>query len=203
MGKIEDIALFDLDSTLADYSKAMERDYNLIKSPGDPEFEDFMENPPAYLKERKYFIRDRPGWWENLERFQKGFDILNIARELEFMIYILTKAPKSHPAAWTEKANWVRNHIPDARSITITEDKSPVYGKVLVDDYPPYLTGWLANRPRGLAIIPTQSWNKDFKHPNAIKYDGTNLDQVRKALEIAKKRTQREPLDLSCLHQNP
>jgi hypothetical protein len=32
--------------------------------------------------------------------------------------------------------------------------------------------------------MPVNQWNKDFTHPQVIKWDGTNIDQVRAALEI-------------------
>ncbi|MBU0894065.1 MAG: hypothetical protein KKF48_04195 [Nanoarchaeota archaeon] len=199
MSELENIALFDLDSTLCDYSKAMKKDYNLLKSPNDPEFQDFIDEENPYLKNRKRIIVNQPGWWKNLEPLKIGFDILNVAREIGFSIGILTKAPKHAPNAWTEKSIWVRKHVSDAQILTITQDKGLVYGKVLVDDWPAYIKRWIENRPRGLVIIPAQTWNKEFHHPNAIRYDGTNIEIIKKALEIAKNRNQREPLDLSNL----
>jgi 5'-nucleotidase len=195
MSEIENIALFDLDSTLCDYSKALRRDYNLIKSPNDPEFNDFQDELPEYIKNRKRMITGQSGWWENLEKFNLGFDILRIAEELEFEIYILTKAPKHNPMAWTEKAKWAQEHVPKAK-IILTEDKGLVYGKVLVDDFPPYIERWTENRPRGLVIMPAHPWNEDFSHKNTIRYDGTNLEQIRTAMEIAQRRQPTHPLEL-------
>ena len=81
----------------------------------------------------------------------------------------------------------------------MSQNKSLVYGKILVDDFPEYVEPWLKNRPRGLAIIPAHPWNKEFKHDRAIRYDRSNLDQVRKAMEIAKQRQSKGILDLSNL----
>lgn len=63
--------------------------------------------------------------------------------------------------------------------VTVTEDKSLVYGKILVDDSPEYLLGWLEHHADGLGVVPAQPANKGFEHPKVIRYDGTNLDEVR------------------------
>ena len=41
---------------------------------------------------------------------------------------------------------------------------------------------WLEWRPRGLVVLPAQPWNHGFSHPNAIRYDGSNLHEIRAAL---------------------
>jgi 5'-nucleotidase len=194
MDNPEDIALFDMDSTLCDYTTSFKEYYNKIKSPNDPEFEDYSDMP-EYLENRKKLIVNQPGWWENLKPLKLGFDILEVARELGFSIYILTKAPKNVPRAWTEKAKWAKKHVPDA-NIMMVHDKGLVYGKVLIDDYPPYIERWVKNRPRGLVIVPAQKWNKNFSHKRALRYDGTNLDKVRECLKAAKTRKPREELKI-------
>jgi 5'(3')-deoxyribonucleotidase len=182
---VENIALFDMDGTLCDYDKAIIKDYNSIKSPSDPEYVSFSkeieENP--ILKARIKLIRNVPGWWQNMEKYKPGFDILNLAKELGFTINILTKGPRSSPASWSEKVTWVKEHLKDYDpNITISEDKGIVYGKVLVDDNPEYIERWLQNRPRGLVIMPAYDYNKDFVENNVIRYDGTNLEQVKEAM---------------------
>ncbi len=187
--KVENIILFDMDGTLCDYDKAITEGYNKLKSPSDPEYKPFDNNITniPYLNERIRVIRNQPGWWTKLDKYQQGFDILAIAKELGFSIHILTKGPKSSTNAWAEKVEWVRTNLPDSQevNITISDDKGLVYGKVLVDDFPEYVERWLENRPRGLVIMPLHSWNKDFKHENVIHYDGTNNDEIKRALEIA------------------
>jgi hypothetical protein len=96
--------------------------------------------------------------------------------------------------AWTEKVQWCVEFIPDA-SITLTEEKAIVYGKILVDDYPPYFLPWLNVRPRGLVIAVAQPWNKDIEHPNLVRYDGTNLSQVADAITKAYRRVGGQSLD--------
>ena len=99
---------------------------------------------------------------------------------------MLTKGPVSKPPAWAEKVQWFDRHLKGlAEGITTTHDKGLIYGKVLVDDWPAYIGRWLEWRPRGLAILPAHPHNEGFAHPNAIRYDGTNLDAVRERLRAA------------------
>ncbi len=180
------IALVDLDGTLADYDAAMLRDLNAIRCPSEP-----LETIPhssdiPYMKARAKLIRSQPGWWVNLAPLKKGFDIVGLLKKYKFTLHVLTKAPHSVDAAWTEKVLWCKNHLPDT-DITITQEKGLVYGKILVDDWPPYVMEWLKYRPRGLVIMVEQRWNKDFNHSQVIKYDGTNLieveDRIKKLIE--------------------
>ncbi|MBI2044704.1 hypothetical protein HYT23_01460 [Candidatus Pacearchaeota archaeon] len=197
MKKIEDIALFDMDGTLCDYDSAMERDYNLLRNPNEQPYKG-VNKKINYVKSRIDLIRNQPYWWKNLDKLKSGFDILELAKELEFQIYILTKAPRKAPQAWTQKAEWINANVPNTPMI-MSYDKGLVYGKVLVDDYPPYIERWLEHRPRGLVILPAHPWNKNFQHPNAIRCDGSDaqLSRVRMAMEIAKLRKPEQPLNLS------
>lgn len=171
------LALVDLDGTLANYSKAVMDGLELIKGPDETvELPNFGDEPP-HIKSRVRLIRGQPGWWENLEPLPLGFDILGLLRKYGFRLNILTKGPWSNSASWTEKVNWSRKYVPDA-AITITEDKGIVYGKILVDDYIPYVEAWLAFRPRGLVIMPAQPWNEGFEHPNVIRCEKANLHEV-------------------------
>lgn len=197
MGKIEDIALFDMDGTTCNYDEALIRDYLKLMSPEEKMPKSFHDGE-GYIKERIDLIRNKPGWWRDLKEYKPGFDILNIARELEFKIYILTKGPSSSTPAWAEKIQWLKQHIPDSIP-TLTGNKGIVYGKILIDDYPPYLERWLENRPRGLGVMPAHEYNESFSHPNVIRYDGTNLEIVRKAMQMVKNRKSKEPLDLRNL----
>ncbi len=181
----EPIALFDMDGTLANYDTAMQRDLRLIASPNELELASHRDGAPEYLKTRMNMIRSQPGWWHNLEKYAPGFEILNVAKELKFQCSVLTKGPKRAVAAWTEKATWCANHVPDM-PITIAQDKGLVYGKVLVDDWPEYVTRWLEWRPRGLVIMPAHPWNEGYVHRNVIRYTGKNLDEVRAGLVAAR-----------------
>lgn len=200
-------ALFDMDGTLADYHNAMVRDMELLASPGEslPHFRykeeitadtstgfyaldlDVCERTP-HLKARMDLIKRQPGWWLNLDTLQAGFNVLYMALDLGFEPHVLTKGPRNLHNAWAEKLQWIRLRT-SIRDITITLDKSLVYGRVLVDDYPRYIKDWLRHRPRGQVIMPDQPWNQDFTHPQAIRYiAGKNDDEVRKALEAQRNR---------------
>lgn len=196
MEKIEPVCLVDLDSTLADYNFSMFRDMEKILDPNE-DFEDIKkillafcdEKIPPYLVNRIRLIRSQPGWWATLQKLQLGFNLLDMVKQLNFDITILTKAPSSCLAAYTEKAVWCHNNLEDFKyKIHIGQDKGLVYGKVLIDDYPPYLLRWLKWRPRGLAIVPAAEHNVKFKHPNAIRYTGENDDEVFAALKKARSR---------------
>lgn len=174
------VALFDLDGTLADYDTALERDLKATLSEEDYANWRVNQEKPR-IKRLIRLIRSQPDWWVNLAQLKDGFEVLQIARDLMFSINILTKGPYNHPNSWTEKVAWCRKNVPDA-SITITEDKSLVYGKLLVDDWPDYVTSWLEFRPRGLVILPDRPWNQGLEHPQIIRYKN-NLPEIRKALE--------------------
>lgn len=190
----ENIALFDMDGTLADYEAGLRKDLAKIAAPNDPHYPD-LHNTPDWIEQRIRLIRTQPGWWQKLQPIPLGFTILKTALETGFHTRILTKGPRKSTNAWTEKVLWCQHHIEpiDPRmQITITEDKGLVYGKVLVDDYPPYMDRWLQWRPRGLGIMPAQKWNEDYKHPNVLRYDGNNHWELKQRLHDAYHRQPRE-----------
>lgn len=179
----EPIALFDMDGTIADYDAAMRRDMRLIQaSTEEPWVRETLKWEPEHIKARMDMIRRQPGWWQSLEKYPPGFEILSIAKELKFLCHVLTKGPKNATNAWTEKALWCRTHVPDL-PITVTQDKGMVYGKILVDDYPEYVMRWLEWRPRGLVVMPAHPWNNGYTHPNVLRYHGPkDLDEVRERM---------------------
>ena len=192
----ESVALIDLDNTLTDYDLAMQRDLNLLKSPNEEEYIIGQHKlHPDYIFDRMKLIKSRGEWWESLPKLQLGFDILEVLRDLDFYISILTQGPKENTVAWSHKLSWCLKNVPDL-DVTITRNKGLVYGKVLVDDYPPYVENWLKHRKRGLVIMPAHFWNKDFTHSQVIRYDGSNIDEVKKALEIVKNRKSGEELKI-------
>jgi 5'-nucleotidase len=183
------ILLFDLDETLANYSKALLRDYSGICHPDEPKIDLLSDDEhPSFVKDRIKLIRSQRDWWLNLEVLPLGFAIYEMAREMGFDIHILTKGPWTTPHAWTEKVLWVRKHLNSDTKIHITEDKSLVYGKVLVDDYPKYISAWLNNRPRGLVIMPDHHHNRKFHHPSVIRAESGSMLQIEQALIAAKDR---------------
>lgn len=187
-----DVALVDIDGTLADYDGQMIKSLESICHPSElPLAIGYGIKQPDHIWSRMQLIKSKGDWWENLPRLKLGFDILEVLRELNFYISILTQGPKSNPIAWSHKVSWCIKNVPDL-DVTITRNKGLVYGKVLVDDYPEYVGAWLNHRPRGLVVMPAQRWNEDFTHPQVIRYDGSNLGKIREALEKVKNRKRGE-----------
>lgn len=178
------IALFDLDGTLVDYHGALIRDLNRIRSPGEPLVGENPFEEIPHLEARRHMITKQVGWWRKLDRFSLGWDILEVVRDAGCRIVVLTKGPSTKTNAWSEKVEWCDEHLSNyIDGVTITHDKSLVYGKVLVDDFPDYIIPWLQHRPRGLVIMPAHPYNADFKHPQVVRYDGTNITEVVERLK--------------------
>jgi len=180
MTKSENIALFDMDGTICDHDQSLFNGLEALRGPP------IKNDAPEYIKNRADLIRASESWWENLPRLQLGWNVLKIARELDYRIMILTQGPKKNPASWSGKKKWIDKNLGPDVDITITRDKGLVYGKVLVDDYPQYIERWLKWRERGLVIMPANESNKYFNHSQVIRYDGTNLEEVSKAMERVK-----------------
>lgn len=185
----EDIALFDMDGTLCDYEKGLREKLEELRSPEEPPYNlPVRDNSPKHIRNRANLIRSAESWWENLPALELGWDILKVAKDLDFRIMILTQGPKSNPAAWSGKKKWIDKNLGREVDITITRDKGLVYGKVLVDDFPEYAERWLTWRRRGLVIIPANSTNQEYRNQQVIRYDGKNLLEVERAMRIAKLR---------------
>jgi 5'-nucleotidase len=179
------IALFDMDGTLCDFDTVMCAKQEELRHPDEPITSlDRREEEPNYIRSRRKLIQAEPGFWRNLPIIELGFHILRVAQGLEFEIHVLTKNPSDTPGAATEKVEWCQHHIPGI-PVTITDKKSMVYGRVLVDDWPPYFEKWLEAHPRGLVIVPAQSWNEGVGHPNVIRYTGENLQEVASRMQEA------------------
>lgn len=198
------VALVDLDGTIADYDAALVEAMRSIQDPNEKPYENRYEETTKrselpHVEARRKMIQRQPGFWRNLPGLTLGFDIVSELRELGFALHVLTKGPRNNGPAWGEKLEWARENIHDA-TVTVTGDKSIVFGRVLVDDYPPYFISWLENRPRGLVVCVAHPWNEAFKrggnneHPNVVRYDGSNLDEVARMLKRAYDRAPGEPL---------
>lgn len=185
--KPENIALFDLDGTLSDYDTSLFKELEKLRSPGEKVYTPpFWGIIPEYIANRTNLIRSREEWWANLPKLQLGWDILDIAKSLEFKIMILTQGPRKNPVAWSGKKKWIDSNLGEETDITITRDKGLIYGKVLVDDFPEYIDRWLTWRKRGLVIMPANKDNTNYKHKQVIRYDGTNIKEVIEAMKAVK-----------------
>jgi hypothetical protein len=195
----DNIGLFDLDGSLADYDLQMVNDLNALRSPEEPmvtvESLRTMDRLP-HIGARMKLIKARPGWWAGLPPIEAGMRIFKVARTLQFDCKVLTKGPKSHSLAWKEKLDWAFENLGDEVEVTITFDKSQVYGKFLYDDYLDYNLVWLSHRPRGLVIMPVRKLSGTIIHPQILEYDGTNVDQVVNALRRCKRRLPNEPMEI-------
>lgn len=192
----EPVALVDLDGTLADFEGAMLAQMKTLAAPGESFYWDGnRDDEPAHIKARRRMVKRQPGFWLGLAELPLGFDVLQMCVDLDYGITILSKAPgpKSGFNAWSEKAEWCNNHVRPRcidLSVSLVENKGLHYGRVLVDDWPPYVVPWLKYRRRGLVIMPAAHYNEGFEHPQVIRFDGTNVLQVRKALREQREATE-------------
>jgi 5'-nucleotidase len=162
MKETENVALVDMDGTVCDYHGTLERDIRELGS-------DVDKLSPETREKLGILIRNQPGWYRRLPPIELGLDIVELLRGSGFSIMVLTKGnTRRNLNAWTEKVQWVAEHMPYAK-VTVTEDKGLVYGKILVDNFKPYVERWLQWRPRGLVILPNQPWNQDCTGPNITR----------------------------------
>ena len=181
------VALIDLDGTLADFDAGLLEGLKSLLSPiewANPQGVNFRDQAPWY-KARKHLICRQPGFWLNLPRIETGFAITQLLEDLGYQLHVLTKGPSYAENAWTEKKAWTRQHLPQAK-ITITEEKGLVYGKILFDDWVPYINDWLAFRPRGTVLMLDQLWNQGFEHPQVIRImkDQTDFSEVEARVKL-------------------
>lgn len=173
MNSEENIALIDLDGTLADFDSAMKLALERMRSPAEPPYvgRGIDEELPPWLEARAERVKSTPGFWRGLAPIPLGMITLDLIVQAGYQLNILTKASTKHTNSWTEKVEWVKAHVLDKyeAKITITQDKGLSYGKVLFDDWPPYILRWLKWRPRGLVLMLDQPWNERFFHPNVFR----------------------------------
>ena len=181
----EKMCLIDMDGTLFDYEGKLREDLAKLAAPNDPEINDLHDESLAWLRNRITLVTSQPGWWRHLPLLKSGELLLSAAREIGFSCKILTKGPRKKTLAWAEKVECINDRWPDLDIDIVGKDKTGTYGRVLIDDFPDYMSGWLKHRPRGLGIMPKCSYNLDFNHPNVILYDESNLEQVLHAMKAA------------------
>lgn len=182
------IALVDLDGTLVDFDGGMREKLAQLRSPAeDPAFDERAYEDVPHLRARRRMIKSVPGFWRNLEPIPRGFEIVGALRRFEFELHVLSKGPLATPIAWQEKVEWCLQHLPDV-PVTVCSDKSLVYGRILVDDWPDYFTRWLQHRPRGLVIVPAQPWNADYtsaSHPQIVRYEDDPAEMLQRLEQLA------------------
>ena len=194
---VPEIALVDMDGTVADYKGAMQKGLEKALAGLGVSGTDVWKDE---YKPIQNLIKNQIGFWRDLEPIQEGLALVNALRFYGFKPHILTKGPYKTLIAWTEKAEWCRKHLPGT-PITISEDKGLVYGKILVDDWPPYCESWLKWRPRGLVLMPAYTYNEGFedKFPGQVirvTGDSDNWDRVKQAIQNVADRQPKEPLQI-------
>lgn len=198
---MDNIILFDLDGSLVNYEKAMLAELEKLRGPEEEPITDIwsIEDVP-HLTARKNLISSVPGFWINLERLPGGFEVFNAAKNIGFIPVVLTQTPKKKPIASKEKHEWILENLGEDTLFNLTRAKGLTYGKILYDDYKPYMLQWLEWRPRGLGIMPHANHNADFTHNQVIRYDSekmTNFYDVVRAMELAYKRGPKETFQMS------
>ena len=181
------VALFDMDGTLCNYHGALNYELEKMRGNEEPVYDSILKDKlPEHIRQRIRLITSNYKWWAELPKLKLGWDIKEVVEKMGFKIMILTQGPRRNPSAWQGKKMWIDANLGEDVDITITRDKSLVYGRILVDDYPKYVEEWLKHRPRGLAIMPANKMNENFRHKQVIRYDGSNLKEVAEAIKKAR-----------------
>ncbi len=175
------IALFDMDDTLCDYRGKLMKDLSYrLPSEELEEIDLFQSRLSKNIRNEIKKIRCEKGWWKNLPMLEDGLALWKFIRELGFETHLATKGPYHDTNGWKEKFEWQKKYLPEAEGITITLDKSNIFGDLLVDDWPPYIKKWLEKNPQGLAIIPKRSYNLGVILKDRIKYyNGNNFEELK------------------------
>ena len=187
--KKKKIVYFDLDGTVGDWDGSMRRDLTAMIRPGEPPLPDVLDPHQPDIRDRCEIIKGQHGWWRNLARLEDGFRLFELVQSLGFKVQVLTKGPRKFPMAWAEKVAWCAEHMPGI-GVNIVMNKENVIGDVLVDDFPPYVSEWLAAHEEGLVIMPDRPWNQYYHHSRAIRYSNplgqpiAAIDPIALALEV-------------------
>lgn len=169
------VALFDMDNTLVDFSAGLAREMSKLEAPSEKwDYKNYdQDSEPLYMRDRRRLVKSKPGFWSGLPIYRPGYQLLDLAHEIGFRIVIFTKLPTHEPIAAKEKIEWCHEHLSHIpHDISLVSDKGLHYGKLLVDDWPPYVSSWLSHRPRGHVIMPYHLYNASFgvSTPQVVHY---------------------------------
>jgi len=180
------IALFDMDGTIADYDGQIREDMHSLGHEL-PEYYHDLDLSPEIENDMK-MIKNQRGWWAELPEIESGMNLMRLCKDMGFRIGILTQGPKRAKDAWGEKLEWCESHVEPIESdpfVVVTRNaKGLVYGRVFADDYVPYMKDWLEFRPRGLGLMPINVGNRDFRHPQVVRY---TMDENWRSDELVEK----------------
>ncbi len=176
----DNLALLDMDGVVADWHGALQRDLKDVLG------KDLKRLSPRARQRVEWLIRGQDGWYLNLKPIPLGLYIEKTLRDIGFTVMIATKATTKTPTAWSEKVKWCTRHLPNVELMTVTGDKTKIYGKILVDDMQKFAEPWLRHRPRGIVIMPDQPWNKGYRHPRVYRVKTkTDVKKLRPILTEA------------------
>ena len=166
------LALIDLGDTLAECTPALHAALARLGPPDDT----------ATGEQQRRMVLATPGFWRGLATRPSGLSLLALLRDAGYRVTVVTKGPHDAPQVWADKVAWCRDHLPGV-PVIVTDDKTPVCGNVLVDDWLPYVERWQCRWPDALAIVPAQPWNAHMAAgPRRLRDDGYNRAAVAAAL---------------------
>ena len=111
----------DMDGVLVDFNSGIKR----LSAETRDSYPFHPEDIPGVFA----LMDPMPGAIDALDRLRKKFDI-----------YIISTAPWDNPSAWSDKLNWVKNHLDSyfTKRLILCHNKSLLMGSYLIDDRPKY-----------------------------------------------------------------
>jgi len=128
---------FDMDGVMADFEKACVE--------AGHEFKNFKMLKGSYL---------------DLPILDGAVEAVNLAIELGYEIFALTKIPANNPYSATEKLIWIANNMPQFKDHVIISPDKGVIGKkddILIDDHPEWAN---ADEFPGRIIKFSRDWSE-------------------------------------------
>ena len=182
------LALFDMDGTLFDYAGKLLADLEAMRSPGEtPLTAKDLHGEESWLRRRIETIKNQPDWWSSLPLLPLGLEVYRCVVSTGYAVEVLTKGPKNR-RAWAEKAQCIDDHFGDVPINIVGEGKGRYYGRLLCDDYVTFMEDWLEHRPRGLGVLIANEGNEWYEHPNVVRFDGSNYEEMIRAVDAAFRR---------------
>jgi 5'(3')-deoxyribonucleotidase len=108
----------DMDGVLVDFNSGIHRLDDLTRAA----YAETPKNAPGVFA----LMDPMPGAIEAMNRLADKFDV-----------YILSTAPWNNPSAWSDKLNWVKQHLGDRfkKRLILSHHKDLLRGDFLIDDW--------------------------------------------------------------------
>jgi len=158
----------DLDGVLVDFVGGCCRLFGKSLNPYPPGlfyiYEAWEMAPSDFYGE---LARAGSQFWADLDWLPDGPEVLaRVNRHVQDLGHEPVRflsSPTLDPASWAGKAKWVERHLQDGISrLTLTHDKAELSGpgKVLIDDQPKNVAGWIARHPmHAYGLCLPRPWN--------------------------------------------